>query len=304
MRQSQRQYISHIPIHELQIASPPLDLDSVCDQYRQHRRQRQSKESYWCPIIYHTAEMGVGVERVDRVGFGETESVNYVEALDRDSEMGLDIHSRLVLLDSNAGSRIRVVSESGFESTISSRPDSSFQNSPKRPGAYKFFNSRIPSPESPGDSEPRSEPLNSVSEESANGSSNESSTDARSRRIEKIKVQVVSASFGSLLTSLSMTPFDVIKTRMQANTTTTKSLLRSLIYDEGLKSLWKGLVPTLIMTVPQTALYFVLYEGLKDIGNMPTFTSPGYDTIHTNTIPNNIYAPAVYGSIARSELTK
>jgi solute carrier family 25 protein 39/40 len=55
---------------------------------------------------------------------------------------------------------------------------------------------------------------------------------------------------------------------------------------EGYQSLWRGLTPTLALTLPQTAVYFVVYEKLKD----------GIITeLYTDS-----YAPAISGILARS----
>lgn len=54
---------------------------------------------------------------------------------------------------------------------------------------------------------------------------------------------------------------------------------------EGLSSLWRGLLPTLVLTLPQTAIYFIMYENLK----------PGLVTRLSDT-----YSPAISGIIARS----
>lgn len=45
---------------------------------------------------------------------------------------------------------------------------------------------------------------------------------------------------------------------------------RHLVKHEGLKSLWSGLSPTLLMSVPATTLYFGAYEAIRDSA-APTF---------------------------------
>ncbi|XP_059618945.1 probable mitochondrial glutathione transporter SLC25A40 [Phlebotomus argentipes] len=109
--------------------------------------------------------------------------------------------------------------------------------------------------------------------------------------------QIVSACTGALLTSLSMTPLDVVKTRLQ---TQQKLLLSNKCYlycnglmdhlcpcgpngsisqkphlngtidafvkisrTEGVRALWSGLSPTLVLAVPTTVIYFVAYEQLR-----------------------------------------
>jgi solute carrier family 25, member 39/40 len=40
---------------------------------------------------------------------------------------------------------------------------------------------------------------------------------------------------------------------------------RTITRKEGIHTLWRGLGPTLMMTVPATALYFATYENTKDV---------------------------------------
>jgi solute carrier family 25 protein 39/40 len=87
------------------------------------------------------------------------------------------------------------------------------------------------------------------------------------------KTQIISASLGAVLTTLLMTPFDVIKTRMQVKSTSSTSLemARLIVKKEGITKLWRGLIPTMGFVLPQTVFYLVTYEKLKQILN----NSPG-----------------------------
>uniref|UniRef100_UPI00358FAD55 mitochondrial glutathione transporter SLC25A40-like isoform X1 n=1 Tax=Myxine glutinosa TaxID=7769 RepID=UPI00358FAD55 len=114
--------------------------------------------------------------------------------------------------------------------------------------------------------------------------------------------QIVASCSGALITSLFMTPLDVVKIRLQAqktpfakgncfvycnglmdhlcvclngngkawykrspaNLTGTRDAFIKIVQHEGAKSLWSGLPPTLIMAVPTTVIYFTTYEWLKD----------------------------------------
>eukprot|EP01134_Creolimax_fragrantissima_P003924 CFRG3924T1 len=106
------------------------------------------------------------------------------------------------------------------------------------------------------------------------------------------------ACLGAMITSLLMTPFDVVKVRMQTqamkpgqpcNIVFSNGLMdhvctvcnqppskhgrvfyRSTVdaflqipRAEGLSSLWRGLAPTLVMAVPATVIYFTAYDQLK-----------------------------------------
>ncbi|XP_060756240.1 probable mitochondrial glutathione transporter SLC25A40 isoform X2 [Neoarius graeffei] len=111
--------------------------------------------------------------------------------------------------------------------------------------------------------------------------------------------QMVASCSGALLTSLFVTPLDVIKIRLQAQTNPlvkgkcfvycnglmdhicmcengngkawykprghfngTLDAFIKIVRMEGIKSLWSGLPPTLIMAVPATVIYFTSYEQL------------------------------------------
>jgi solute carrier family 25 protein 39/40 len=90
---------------------------------------------------------------------------------------------------------------------------------------------------------------------------------------------------GAVLTSIFITPLDVVKVRMQhpgrgaaackccSSATSTRSIMLRVARHEGLGSLWSGLQPALIMSVPGTVLYFATYEHVRD---MCTSLSPQY----------------------------
>ncbi|XP_048407956.1 probable mitochondrial glutathione transporter SLC25A40 isoform X4 [Stegostoma tigrinum] len=112
--------------------------------------------------------------------------------------------------------------------------------------------------------------------------------------------QMIASCSGALMTSLIVTPFDVIKIRLQAQRTPfykgkcflycnglmdhlcvcengsnaawykapgqfkgTLDAFVQIVRNEGLKSLWSGLPPTLIMAVPATVIYFTCYDQLR-----------------------------------------
>ncbi|MCL7044360.1 hypothetical protein MKW94_002183 [Papaver nudicaule] len=72
--------------------------------------------------------------------------------------------------------------------------------------------------------------------------------------------------------ALFTTPFDVVKTRLQTEIPGSLRTydgvfhaLREIVKDEGLKGLYRGLTPRLIMYVTQGALFFASYECLKAV---------------------------------------
>ncbi|XP_075998815.1 mitochondrial glutathione transporter SLC25A39 isoform X2 [Genypterus blacodes] len=115
--------------------------------------------------------------------------------------------------------------------------------------------------------------------------------------------QMLASGTGALLTSVFVTPLDVVKIRMQAQQTPfskgkcflycnglmdhvyvcqngtactswyktptthfsgTLDAFVKISRHEGLRSLWSGLPPTLVMAVPATVIYFTCYDQLRD----------------------------------------
>ncbi|XP_054847735.1 probable mitochondrial glutathione transporter SLC25A40 [Eublepharis macularius] len=135
--------------------------------------------------------------------------------------------------------------------------------------------------------------------------------------------QAISSCCGAMITSLLVTPLDVIKVRLQVQSNPSlkgRSFLESdglmdhvcvyengtnktcqkasrqftgmrdafvkIIQREGVKALWSGLPPSLAVSVPTTVIYFTCYDQLRD-----AFLSKlGED---------NDYIPLIAGGIAR-----
>lgn len=83
---------------------------------------------------------------------------------------------------------------------------------------------------------------------------------------DSLRKKTISASVGALSTSLLMTPFDVVKTRMQASRSVNSTLdhTKDIIRREGVASLWRGLTPTLLASIPATILYYIGYEQTRE----------------------------------------
>ncbi|KAF8791315.1 Solute carrier family 25 member 39 like protein [Argiope bruennichi] len=114
--------------------------------------------------------------------------------------------------------------------------------------------------------------------------------------------QIMSSCAGAVLTSLFVTPFDVVKTRLQVQARFQNSDKICSVYEtcvqetpkfskniidccgvykepfkgtldalvkiskiEGVKTLWSGLVPTLFISVPSTVIYFTMYDQLREL---------------------------------------
>ncbi|KAL5967887.1 Solute carrier family 25 member 40 [Taenia solium] len=148
--------------------------------------------------------------------------------------------------------------------------------------------------------------------------------------------RIIASALGGILTSLAMTPLDVVKVRMQsaskhsncflycnglmdhlcacANGVTvagTRSnpwfrrrgnfksfweALSTIVKTEGILSLWSGLSPTLAMALPQTVIYYSLNDWLKYRINLCYISNECQ--VYQNTIFVNIVPPVV-GIVSR-----
>ena len=68
------------------------------------------------------------------------------------------------------------------------------------------------------------------------------------------------ATVGAVLTSLITTPMEVVKTRLQVTSPGRLrgvfSTARAIVRGDGFSALWRGLAPSLLMSLPSSALYF------------------------------------------------
>lgn len=125
------------------------------------------------------------------------------------------------------------------------------------------------------------------------------STAAPTMRPSNFVERLLSATVSSFITSMATTPLDVVKVRMQAQNhklieplqrpapiKNTSHGIYSIGRNEGVRMLYRGLVPTMAMSLPSTVIYFLGYESLrKRIGS-----HIGHD---------NLFAPLLSGSLAR-----
>mmetsp|Transcript_11668 Transcript_11668/g.16196 ORF Transcript_11668/g.16196 Transcript_11668/m.16196 type:complete len:344 (+) Transcript_11668:50-1081(+) len=114
-----------------------------------------------------------------------------------------------------------------------------------------------------------------------------------------VSQKILAASIGGTLSAIVVCPLDVVKARLQAQkdpkvccsvtttpfgtctihgpqmevcyrfTSTTDAFLK-IVKFEGVGSLWRGLRPTLMMSVPAAALYFTTYDALKEVMEQTT----------------------------------
>ncbi|XP_070623106.1 mitochondrial glutathione transporter SLC25A40 [Erythrolamprus reginae] len=134
--------------------------------------------------------------------------------------------------------------------------------------------------------------------------------------------QIITSCCGAILTSILVTPLDVVKVRLQAQSNPAlkgKSFLDSdgltdhiylyengtgktwnktsarftgmfdgfakIVQREGVKALWSGLPPSLAVSVPTTVIYFTSYDHLRDA------------LIYK--LGDNDYIPLIAGAVAR-----
>lgn len=84
-----------------------------------------------------------------------------------------------------------------------------------------------------------------------------------------------SGAVATILSDAVMTPFDVIKQRLQLQQhRTILTCLRSLIRNEGLRSLYLSYPTTLLLNVPFHAIQFPVYELMQDCFNPDRSYSP------------------------------
>lgn len=106
--------------------------------------------------------------------------------------------------------------------------------------------------------------------------------DSRSSTNEAARVIVRNAAastMGASVVALLVTPLDVAKVRMQAHVcpvggsvpcvdpahpSSTVDAMRKVVRVDGIRGLWRGLWPTLVLAVPTTGLYFTIYEALRN----------------------------------------
>ena len=78
---------------------------------------------------------------------------------------------------------------------------------------------------------------------------------------------IIAGGFGGICLWTSIFPFDVVKSRIQVESSTDKmnDVLIRIVKNEGIRGLYKGLTPTLLRTFPSTGALFVAYENTKSL---------------------------------------
>ncbi|KAK5577616.1 hypothetical protein RB653_002559 [Dictyostelium firmibasis] len=146
---------------------------------------------------------------------------------------------------------------------------------------------------------------NSVSNSNNNNKNNNNNNDNSNNKNDSnvhrnVKKLMVASIFGGIITSLIVTPLDVVKTRLQTQNTGshinqkhvfkgTFDAFKKIYKNEGPLTFWRGVTPSLLMTIPNATIYFTSYEYLKE-----------YLYQFNDTEAYNIYTvPLVAGTLAR-----
>ncbi|EAL69449.1 mitochondrial substrate carrier family protein [Dictyostelium discoideum AX4] len=142
---------------------------------------------------------------------------------------------------------------------------------------------------------------NSVNNNNNNNNINNSNSNNNDSNIHKnVKKLMVASIFGGIMSSLIVTPLDVVKTRLQTQNTGshinqkhvfkgTLDAFKKIYKNEGPLTFWRGVTPSLLMTIPSATIYFTSYEYLKE-----------YLYQFNDTEAYNIYTvPLVAGTLAR-----
>ncbi|CAG2175185.1 unnamed protein product, partial [Oppiella nova] len=77
---------------------------------------------------------------------------------------------------------------------------------------------------------------------------------------------ILAGGFGGMCLWSSIFPFDVVKSRIQIESSREKmmTVLLKILRTEGFRGLYNGLTPTLLRTFPSTGALFVAYEYTKE----------------------------------------
>ncbi|CAD6188441.1 unnamed protein product [Caenorhabditis auriculariae] len=148
--------------------------------------------------------------------------------------------------------------------------------------------------------------------------------------------QVVASCSGAVVTSVLMTPLDVVKIRLQqqhhpfpkgecfyyhnglmehlctacdlkkpcewyqrpGNFTGTWDAMKKITAHEGVSSLWSGMTPTLVMALPATIFYFTIYDNLSGFLKKKIICRRA--TYPEKTTPPEWTAAMVAGTVARA----
>uniref|UniRef100_A0A7S0WN96 Mitochondrial carrier protein n=1 Tax=Pyramimonas obovata TaxID=1411642 RepID=A0A7S0WN96_9CHLO len=109
---------------------------------------------------------------------------------------------------------------------------------------------------------------------------------------------IAGASAGAIAATM-VCPLDVVKTRLQCQSYTgefikyrgTLGTLSTVIKEEGVRGLYRGLTPTLVALLPNWMIYFTVYEGMKKIW-LPRAATERGEISHSTSVVHMFSAAA------------
>lgn len=120
-------------------------------------------------------------------------------------------------------------------------------------------------------------------------------------RDNRVALHAVSAVCGNVSSSILFVPKEVVKSRMQASTTASKSFFLaaiSLVKSNGIPGLYKGYKATLLRNIPSTMLRFVAFEEFRRF--IVSDNNNNYNYYYKSDLPlaQFLLAGALAGAIA------
>jgi len=112
---------------------------------------------------------------------------------------------------------------------------------------------------------------------------------------------MIAGAGGGLVASVATCPLDVIKTKLQAQTTARGQVgylgvfdtLKKIIRRDGIRGLYRGLGPTILGYLPTWAIYFAVYDGIKTaFGEAPLGSTQSRRSIYPAAHPKG-YQPSM-----------
>ncbi|KAJ1421018.1 mitochondrial carrier domain-containing protein [Ochromonadaceae sp. CCMP2298] len=88
-------------------------------------------------------------------------------------------------------------------------------------------------------------------------------TTLRSIRDDALSRQLLASSLGSVVSTLSLNPINVLKVRLQSGEEGVIEVAKRILRVEGVGGFWAGMRTGLAMSIPNTVLYMSAYENLK-----------------------------------------
>jgi solute carrier family 25 protein 38 len=112
--------------------------------------------------------------------------------------------------------------------------------------------------------------------------------------MKNFEQQLLSGAFSGFASTISLQPFDLLKTRLQqgdgtvsqSNTRTLYQTTRSILVNDGMTGLWRGTAPSLARNVPGVALYMSSLTQLRFVmaSKLPYFRAAQAETTTSGSV--------------------